>query len=150
MVCQLVVLIKEAHFICLLCETGSVVGSYLKDLHPSGQCCVRRHKCSFFSLTSPLLKLPGCLGICLCIDIIGVRGDRGGSWQVGCYLFVKSLLEAWIPPVTWSTSRALCASINLSSGSSGVFGVSSAMIHVGQLRVRICMCLCSRASSDWW
>lgn len=46
-----------------------------------------------FALTFPLLKLPGCLGICLCIDIIGVRGDRG-SWQVGCYLVVESLLEA--------------------------------------------------------
>lgn len=41
MVCQLVVVleeeqIKETHFICTLCETGSELGPYLKDLHPAG------------------------------------------------------------------------------------------------------------------
>lgn len=55
---------KETHFICCLCETGSKLWPYLKDLHPAGffMSCEETHV-FVCVLTFLVLKVSGCPGI---------------------------------------------------------------------------------------
>lgn len=91
---------KETRFICSLCETGSELWPYLKDLHPAGffMSCEETHVficCSYLPCAEG--TGPACPGICLLMDCYQGRVE-GGSWQVGCHLAVESLSQALNTP----------------------------------------------------
>lgn len=94
-----------------------------------------------FALTFPLVK------ILLLSEDLFMKRYYQGSRQVGCYLAVESLSEPLNTPGhlihVWDP---LCEHKSFVGG----LGVSSGMIHVGQLCVCMHMCPWVRACSDWW
>lgn len=86
--------IKETHFICTHCETGSQQRSYLKDLHPAGTLSLSREETHmfFFFFCSAELTL-AVLG-----SVYEWILSRGESLQVGCHLAAESLSGySWSP-----------------------------------------------------
>lgn len=139
--------IKETHR--PLCETGSELGPYLKDLHPAGTLflCVLwgdtyAHFCCYLPSAEGNQAVLGSV-----YELIAIKGEGESGGAAGRLSSVESLSQALDMPGHLIRTRALRVSINLSSGGTGACGLSSAMIHLGQLCVCMCMCLCIRGLS---